>query len=98
MKKADLDQVKYVVHDAVHEAIKPLRESHEELAGIVALHRQTLYGPTGENGLCGDMKTVKSITEDYKINKGKAAVLVAVAGSVFGAIGAVVTKLIRFNP
>lgn len=76
MKKAELDQMKSVVTNTIHEAIQPIRDE-------LIQHRQTLYGVSGDNGVCGDIKKLKEVAEDYKVKKGQ---LVLVAAAIGGAV------------
>ena len=76
MKKADLDQVKLVVRDAVHEVMEPVNENIRKL-------NQSVYGVNGDNGLCGSVKALNLVAEDYKVKKGQ---LVLIAAAIGGAV------------
>jgi hypothetical protein len=83
MKKAELDQVKLEITNSISTAIAPVAQSVNELTSIVKLHQQTIHGPNGDNGLCGDVKALKVVAEDYKVKKGQ---LVLVAAAIGGAV------------
>jgi hypothetical protein len=90
MTKSEMTHITGAIEGAVFKAVQPI---HDELAK----HRQTLYGPGGDNGLCGEMKQMRVVAEDYKIYKGKLATIGAIGAVIFGAVGGLVSKIIKIG-
>ena len=86
----DKEYFKLVIESSINAAMKPVMTEVAENKLITQRHEQSLYGAEGNNGLTGDMKTVKRKVEGVNL---KIAWAMG-AGTAIATIGATIFKKI----
>lgn len=86
----DKDYLKMLIETSMNTALKPVMDKLSEHELSKQRHEQSLYGAEGNNGLTGDMKSIKRSMEN--INSKIAWAMGA--GTAIATIGATVVKKI----
>lgn len=86
------EYLKLVIEGSINTAMKPVMEHLTDNALQLQRHEQSLYGVTGDNGLNGDMKTIKGKVETLEGYKKQVIAIAGTVGAFASAAGTLITK------